>query len=90
VGDEVLSDRSDDSFGVGAHVILDIEVNRIASAYSKPFPRELKFHTWIDQIRETGLIGAQAADFVRGPWDCLRNPSQEQAMEDCSDYDRDS
>jgi hypothetical protein len=51
--------------GMGAHVILDLKVNRIASAYSRPFPRELKFDTWVDQIREAGLIGAQAADFVR-------------------------
>jgi hypothetical protein len=51
--------------GMGAHVILDLKVNKIATAYSRPFPRELKFDTWMDQIRETGLVGAQAADFVR-------------------------
>jgi hypothetical protein len=51
--------------GMGAHVILDLRVNRVAASYSRPFPRELKFDTWMDRVGEAGLIGAQAADFVR-------------------------
>jgi DNA primase len=51
--------------GMGAHVIIDMKVNRVAAAYVKPFPRELKFDTWISRVGEAGLIGAQASDLVR-------------------------
>jgi hypothetical protein len=40
-------------------------VNRVAAAYVRPFPHELKFDTWLDRVGEPGLIGAQASDFVR-------------------------
>lgn len=51
--------------GSGAHVIIDMRVNKVVSSYTSPFPRELKFETWFWRVGEAGLIGAQTTDFVK-------------------------
>lgn len=51
--------------GKGAQIILDLLFDRVATNYSTPFPRLLKFETWIQRVGEEGLISAQAADFVK-------------------------
>ncbi len=51
--------------GRGAQVILDISMDRLAKNYSTPFPRALKFETWIGRVGKWGLISAQASDLVK-------------------------
>ena len=50
--------------GRGAQFILDIKVDRLAKNYSTPFPKPLKFDTWIRRFGQAGLVGAQASDLV--------------------------
>src|SRR5713101_1219865 len=51
--------------GRGAQIILDIVMDRIAKNYSTPFPRPLKFETWLSRVGKTGLVSAQATDLVK-------------------------
>ncbi len=51
--------------GRGAQVILGISIDRIAKNYHTPFPRPLKFDTWIRRGGKAGVISAQATDLVK-------------------------
>lgn len=53
--------------GKGAHILVEMKMDRIAENYLTPFPRALKFDTWIGRVglHSGGLIGAQATDFVK-------------------------
>ncbi len=41
--------------GRGAQIILNISMDRITKNYSTPFPRPLKFDTWIRRLGEASL-----------------------------------
>jgi hypothetical protein len=53
--------------GKGAHILVEMCMDRIAENYLTPFPRALRFDTWIGRvgIDGGGLISAQATDFVK-------------------------
>lgn len=51
--------------GRGAQVILDLVMDHIAKNYQTPFPRPLKFDSWVRQKGMEGLLSGQATDLVK-------------------------
>jgi len=49
----------------GAHVILNLDFNRIPVNYSYPFPRDKKLEKVINESGNEGIIVAAATDFMR-------------------------
>jgi hypothetical protein len=49
----------------GAHVVLDLDFNRVPKNYFNPFPRDKKFEKVIAEANEESLVVAAAADFMR-------------------------
>jgi len=51
--------------GRGAHIILEMNYNKIPKTYEMPFPKSLRFKTWFKRHGEIGLLYSSAVDFVR-------------------------